>query len=55
MSSTTIREIFVNGLENDEGSHVSPGQSSQMVPNQETMEGDLPVQSHSHAQQPLQS
>ena len=27
---------------------------SQMVPNQENMEGDQPVQSHSHAQQPLQ-
>ena len=26
-----------------------------MVPNQENMEGDQPVQSHSHAQQPLQS
>ena len=25
-----------------------------MVPNQENMEGDQPVQSHSHAQQPLQ-
>ena len=27
---------------------------SQMVPNQENMEGDQPVQSHSHAQQPMQ-
>ena len=25
-----------------------------MVPNQENMEGDQPVQSHSHTQQPLQ-
>ena len=29
-------------------------ENSQMVPNQENMEGDQPVQSHSHAQQPLQ-
>ena len=28
--------------------------NGQMVPNQENMEGDQPVQSHSHAQQPLQ-
>ena len=28
--------------------------SSQMVPNQESMSGNQPVQSHSHAQQPLQ-
>ena len=27
-------------------------ENSQMVPNQENMEGDQPVQSHSHAQQP---
>ena len=30
-------------------------ENSQMVPNQEKMEGDQPVQSHSHTQQPLQS
>ena len=29
-------------------------ENSQMVPNQENIEGDQPVQSHSHAQQPLQ-
>ena len=29
-------------------------QDTQMVPNQENMEGDQPVQSLSHAQQPLQ-
>ena len=29
-------------------------ENSQMIPNQENMEGDQPVQSHSHAQQPLQ-
>ena len=29
-------------------------ENSQMVPNQENMEGDQPVQSHGHAQQPLQ-
>ena len=29
-------------------------ENSQMVPNQENMESDQPVQSHSHAQQPLQ-
>ena len=29
-------------------------EKSWMVPNQENMEGDQPVQSHSHAQQPLQ-
>ena len=28
--------------------------NGQMVPNQENMEGNQPVQSHSHAQQPLQ-
>ena len=29
-------------------------ENNQMVPNQDNMEGDQPVQSHSHAQQPLQ-
>ena len=29
-------------------------ENSQMVPSQENVEGDQPVQSHSHAQQPLQ-
>ena len=29
-------------------------ENSQMVPNQETMEGDQPVQSHGHAQEPFQ-
>ena len=34
--------------------HVGGKENSQMVPNQENMQGDQPVQSHSHAQQPLQ-
>ena len=35
--------------------HVAWGtEDSQMVPNQENVEGDQPVQSHSHAEQPLQ-
>ena len=29
-------------------------ENNQMVQNQENMEGDQPIQSHSHAQQPLQ-
>ena len=29
-------------------------ENSQMVPNQQNIEGDQPVESHSHAQQPLQ-
>ena len=33
--------------------HVGGIENSQMVPNQENMEADHPVQSHSHAQQPL--
>ena len=35
--------------------HVGGTENSQLVPNEENMGGDQPVQSHSHAQQPLQS
>ena len=34
--------------------HVGEQKNGQMVPNQENMEGDQPVQRHSHTQQPLQ-
>ena len=34
--------------------HVGGKENCKMVPNQENMEGDQPIQSHSHAQQPLQ-